>query len=82
MTTINAGDFRRAAALITHHTSRNDDGCNAVLQEAAEAGRITELFLGLLNTYESLVPILHTTIGLGALRKIIADLAAREEDEK
>uniref|UniRef100_A1UHF9 Uncharacterized protein n=1 Tax=Mycobacterium sp. (strain KMS) TaxID=189918 RepID=A1UHF9_MYCSK len=82
MTTINAGDFRRAAALITQHTSRDDTGCNAVLQEAAEAGRVTELILGILDVYETLTPLLHSPLGIAALRNIIADLARREENEK
>jgi hypothetical protein len=49
------GDYRRAAALITHHGLRDPDGINHVIDEAAEHCRISELFLAVCGLYEELV---------------------------
>lgn len=50
-----AGDFRRAAALITHRASADFDdvydGVRAILEEAAARGRLTRLLLALDESY-------------------------------
>ncbi|MGE2835455.1 hypothetical protein [Mycobacterium sp. SMC-4] len=50
-----AGDFRRAAALMTHRASTNADdvneGVRAILEEAVAHGRLTRLLLALDEAY-------------------------------
>lgn len=81
MIEVTAGDVRRAAALICHHGHHDDAGIDAILQETNESGRVAELLLGVLSVYGNIVPILHSEVGLAAIQTIIANLAAREEQD-
>ena len=81
MIEVKAADMRRAAALIAHHATRDYGGCNAVLAEVNDTGRISELITGILDLYQMLVPILHTETGVSVLRMLIVDMATREEVE-
>ncbi|RIT84232.1 hypothetical protein D2E82_03240 [Mycobacteroides abscessus] len=71
-------DIRRAARLIAHHGNSNVDGVNSVLEDAAEADRVTELVLALLNLYETILPALYAPTGLRALQQTVLDFAAQE----
>ena len=83
MTDLNptAADCRRAAALISHHGQSNLVGVNAVLQEAVEADRITPLILGMLDLYQTIVPVIYTRLGMQALSAAVIDLARAEVSE-
>jgi hypothetical protein len=72
-------DCRRAARLVIRHDRRDAPGINAVLKEAAEADRVTELVVGLLSLYSSLMPMLYSQLGLQVLQRSILDWAARED---
>jgi hypothetical protein len=72
-------DCRRAARLVIRHDRRDAPGINAVLKEAAEADRVTELVVGLLSLYSTLVPMLYSQLGLQVLQRSILDWAARED---
>lgn len=74
-----AGDRRRAAAAVVHYAKHNLDGINAVLQEAAEADRITPMFLALLDVYDQMVPELRTDLGMSFLSSHIMRMAGMEE---
>lgn len=82
MTNPAAGDCRRAAALVAHHGNNNVDGINAVLQEAAEADRVTQLFLAILDLYQTIVPALYTKLGMQALSQTVLDIANREVSDE
>jgi hypothetical protein len=57
---INAGDHRRALALITHRQREFWGGVKAVLDEAVSARRETQLLLAVVDTFDDLVPLLRT----------------------
>ena len=52
-------DRQRAARLIAHRGNDNVDGINQVLQSAAQANRVTQLIIAILNLYEILLPQLQ-----------------------
>lgn len=62
--TNNVGDFRRAGALLKHHTDRNRDGVNVILDEALNLGRATNLIVALLETLDAVAQQLLTNVGL------------------
>jgi hypothetical protein len=68
-------DCRRAAALVIHHARGDVDGINAILQEAAEADRVTQLFIAVLDLYQTLLPELRTQVAIGLLSNWVAKIA-------
>lgn len=72
-------DCRRAALLVIRHDRRDAPGINTVLKDAAEADRVTELVVGLLSLYSSLMPMLYSQLGLEVLQRSILNWAARED---
>lgn len=66
-------DVRRAAALLMHADPDGTlvAGVDAVLVEARDAGRITELFLALCAVIYGIHPDLSTTAGKAGLRAVI-----------
>ncbi|WNG95295.1 hypothetical protein [Mycobacterium sp. ITM-2016-00318] len=75
-------DARRAAALIAHYSVANVEGCNLILKEANDEQRVTNLIQAILDVYQTIVPLLHTELGVTAIRGCIATLAMREEEER
>jgi hypothetical protein len=71
-------DRQRAARLIAHHANYNVDGINSVLQSAAQADRVTQLILAILDLYEILLPQLQTPLGLRCLEQSVVELAMKE----
>lgn len=71
-------DCQRAAALVIHHARADLDGINAVLQEAAEADRATQLYLALLDLYQYLVPEVRTELGMKMLGDTVTRLAGMD----
>lgn len=61
---INPADYRRAGALLKHHIDRSTDGVNALLQEALDVGRGTNLIVALLETLDAVAQQILTEIGL------------------
>ena len=72
-------DCRRAALLVIRHDRRDAPRINAVLKEAAEADRVTELVVALLSLYSILMPMLYSQLGLQVLQRSILNWAARED---
>jgi hypothetical protein len=70
-----AGDCRRASALVLNYGRRDHAGVNAILQESAEADRVTDLILATLTLFQSVVPILITDYGMHAMGQVILGLA-------
>lgn len=50
------GDYRRAAAFITHHHRGDGDGVVAVMAEAGALGRGDELLLAVCGLFRMVVP--------------------------
>lgn len=82
MTNHDVADARRAATLIAHYATGNTEGCNYVLREANAQNRVTPLIEALLSVYGTVVPLLHSEVGVAAIRACIAKLAMREENEQ
>ncbi|BBY61155.1 hypothetical protein [Mycolicibacterium sarraceniae] len=74
-------DIRRAAQLIAHHGNDNSEALTAVLADADEADRVTELVLAILNLYETLLPPLYSPLGLKTLQQTVLDFAAQEDTD-
>ncbi len=55
-----AGDARRACALLLHYAENNTAGVTAVLQETAQTGRLVELILEVLHISVTLQPELRS----------------------
>jgi hypothetical protein len=68
-------DCRRGAALVVHHARGDVDGINAILQEAAEADRVSDLFIALLDLYQTLVPELRTELAIKLLSATVTKIA-------
>lgn len=71
-------DVRAAAGLIAHHANDNTEAYIAVLSDADEDDRVTELVLAVLNLYETLLPALYAPTGLQALQQTVVDFAVQE----
>lgn len=71
----NAGDLRRAAAFIKHHAATNQEGMNAVLQEALGVKRATQFIEGILATYDAIVPQMCTPAGQRGMAELILGIA-------
>jgi hypothetical protein len=68
-------DCRRAAALVVHHARADIAGINYILQEAAEADRITPLFVAVLDLFQTLLPELRTETAISLLSTWVAKIA-------
>ncbi|HWL99087.1 MAG TPA: hypothetical protein VNP20_17220 [Nocardioidaceae bacterium] len=71
-------DYRRAAALIIHFGRDDGAGVNAVLDEANEADRATELVVALLMTYNSIVPEVRTDLGMKLMTDYLLRIAGEQ----
>lgn len=80
MTNLVATDCRRATALVVHYGNRNHDGTNAVLKEASDDERVTEMILSILGLFNSVIPQLHTDLGMACLSDTVLTLAKDAAD--
>lgn len=76
------GDYRRAAAIITHHARGDGDGVTAVLDEAAEAHRCKELLLAVLGLNQLMVPAIGSDTVIERLENLTVKWAGYEEAER
>lgn len=74
-------DYRRAAALIQHHGTGSLAGMNAVVEEANEEDRATQLLYAVLSIYQEIVPELRTDLGMSLMSSYIYKLAGSEQSE-
>lgn len=74
-------DARRAAAIITHFGRGEWPGVEAILREAGEVQRGTQLLLGVLALYDEIIPELRTEVGLSILSAHVVRLAGMEHDQ-
>lgn len=75
-----AADARRAMALISHHTQGHQAGITAIIREAVDADRATELLLATLDAYPPLVHALRTTEAQGAMTELVHQIAEYDDD--
>lgn len=78
---ITEGDMRRAGALITHFGQGSNEGVQAILADAVEAGRVLELLLAVLAVYNELVPELRSEMGMQLMGSAVLRLAQLEADK-
>lgn len=74
-TPTNAGDYRRAAALISHHRDDSSEGIAAIIDEAHAAGRDTMLLLATLALHELFMSELRTPAGRALLANWVQAVA-------
>ncbi len=74
-------DCRRAAALVVHHARADVEGINAILREAAEADRVTPLFLAVLDLYQAMLPELRTETAMKLLSVWVTRIAGVDVTE-
>ena len=72
---ITPDDHRRAAALILHNSRKDFAGMNAIIDEANEDDRQTQMLLGVLDLYDHLLPELRTRLGQLLMNDAVVDLA-------
>lgn len=72
-------DCHRAGRLMFAYAKPDLDEINAVLREAVEANRATELILALLELYRHILPQAYTELGLRVLGRSILEWAAKEQ---
>lgn len=77
---ITTADWRRAGALLKHRLARDVDGCNAILQEALDTNRATNLIVALIGTLDAVTQQLLTPLGLDGLDEWIAAWALPDFD--
>lgn len=75
------GDCRRAAQLMFGYAQQDVGEINAVLHEAVDLGRATELLMALLELYRRVIPQMYTDLGLNVLGKTVLQWAAREQEQ-
>ena len=76
-----AGDCRRACSILVHHSQNDLDGVNALLQEAADTGRVTELVFAILDAYQGITPVLLTAIGMACLSQTVHGFASPDNPD-
>jgi hypothetical protein len=73
--TISPSDCRRALAMIRRHARHYLAGVKTVLQEAIDAGRATHLLIAILDSYDTIVPILRTESAMPCLAQYVEMIA-------
>lgn len=79
---INAGDHRRALALLLHWQSSDHVGITTVLKEANDADRRIQLVLGVLSCVTQLVPQLSSPGNLFHLQQQVTHALHEEHEEQ
>lgn len=75
------GDYRRAAAFITHHHRGDGDGVVAVMAEAGALGRGDELLLAVCGLFRMVVPNLISDDVTERIQRLTVQWAADEHSE-
>lgn len=73
-------DVRRSAQLLDAHARNDIAGINRAVREAASDSRGVQLYLGLLNLYEHLLPELTSEHGIDWLERCLAAFANEEAE--
>jgi hypothetical protein len=75
----NAADGRRAAALIIHRRRADSDGVVALLDEANDSGRMTELVLAVLDLYRNAIAELRSDNGIELIASYVGQMCELAE---
>ncbi|MFS0900291.1 hypothetical protein [Mycolicibacterium litorale] len=75
------GDLRRAGVFIKWRCYNSQDGCNSVLQEALDTGRVAQFVGSVLTTLSAVAAQLLTEHGQRALAEDIAFYAAADPED-
>lgn len=76
-----AADSRRAAALVSHYSIREVDGCNVVMREAMDTGRVAEMITALCDLFQRIVPALVTGYGMALMSEHVLIMADDDEGD-
>lgn len=74
------GDYRRAAAIVTHYNRQDADGLRAVMDEAQGESRGAELMMAILGLYAQLLPRLTDDDVTGQIQGLALQWAAAENE--
>lgn len=73
-------DARNAAALILHRRNADEQGVVAILAEAAETGRQTELLLAVMDLYRMAIAELRSDAGIALMASYVGDMAKHADE--
>jgi hypothetical protein len=73
-------DYRRGIAMQAHYTNRFPEGVDAVLIDAADNGRVHQLFIALLDLGEAMMPTLGDPETATKLSELAATWAAKHTE--
>jgi hypothetical protein len=73
-------DRRRAAALISHHATTDDVGARFIIEEAANANRMPQLLLAVIDHGAKLLAALRTDMGVEAASSLFDTWANQTEN--
>jgi hypothetical protein len=76
------GDYRRAAAIIAHHARGDGDGVNAILADAANHKRCSELVIAILGLYELAVPHITDDNVIATIQQLALTWAQTENQKE
>jgi hypothetical protein len=76
---ITAADAHRAARLMCHYSEGSAEGCIAIPKDAADANRVTNFILAIVDVFATIVPVLHSELGVTAIQGCIGKIAMRED---
>lgn len=76
------GDICRAATLLDAHGRDDIEALNTTIRAAVDAGRPTQLILGLLDLYETLLPELTSLAGVDWLARCVNAFATEEVQDR
>lgn len=80
-TQVEAGDLRRAAALIVHYGRGNEDGVKALFAETSTVQRPVPLILAILALTDEIVPAIYSEAGMQIVSQHVIRLAGMEDDQ-
>ena len=73
-------DDRRAAALILHRRSADEQGVVAILAEAGETKRQVQLLLAVMDLYRNAIAELRSDAGIELMASYVGDMAQRADE--
>ena len=76
---VDAADKRRAAALVTHYLDSDREAAEAIVEEANESDRTTELLVAVVALMAQTLTELRSPVGVRVVRSHLLNLAAAEE---
>lgn len=80
MTNYFAGDLRRAGLAVQYHGQQNAEGLHAIIEEAAEEHRVTELLQCITTVNSAIIEVLLTPVAMYSISTEIANWSHTSDD--